>query len=68
MADAKLLTTDRDQARAAARRAILVDAEGQISEPPPPYEVEPSWPTWRGAAAYLGELRRQAAEESAAQT
>lgn len=61
-ADGKVLTTDTDQARAAGRRAILVDAEGRISEPPPPYEVEPTWPTWRGAAAYLGELRRRAAE------
>jgi predicted nucleic acid-binding protein len=66
MADGKLLTTDRDQARAAGRRAILVDAAGRISEPPPRYEIEPTWPSWRGAAAYLGELRRRAAEESAA--
>jgi predicted nucleic acid-binding protein len=62
IADGKLLTTDLDQARAAGRRAMLVDAEGRISEPPAPYEVTPTWPTWRGAAAYLGELRRRAAE------
>jgi predicted nucleic acid-binding protein len=65
IADGKLLTTDRDQARSAGRRAILVDTAGRISEPPPPDEVEPTWPTWRGAASYLGELRRKAAEESA---
>jgi predicted nucleic acid-binding protein len=62
----RLLTTDRDQARAAGSRAVFVDPEGRIAEPPPPYEVEPTWPTWRGAAAYLGELRRQAAEDLAA--
>jgi predicted nucleic acid-binding protein len=62
----RLLTTDRDQARAAGSRAVFVDPEGRIAEPPPPYAVEPTWPTWRGAAAYLGELRRQAAEELAA--
>ncbi|MEX1277584.1 MAG: type II toxin-antitoxin system VapC family toxin, partial [Chloroflexota bacterium] len=62
IADGKVLTTDMDQARAAGRRAILVDSGGRISELPPPYEVEPTWPTWRGAAAYLGELRRRAAE------
>jgi len=66
IADGKVLTTDRDQARAAGRRAILVDAAGRISEPPPGYEVEPTWPSWRGAAAYLGELRRRAADESSA--
>jgi len=65
VADGKVLTTDQDQARAAGRRAILVDAGGRISEPPAPYEIEPTWPTWRGAAAYLAELRRQAAEEPA---
>jgi hypothetical protein len=61
-----LLTTDREQARAAGARAILVDADGRIAEPPAAYEVTPTWPSWRGAAAYLGELRRRAAEESAA--
>jgi predicted nucleic acid-binding protein len=66
MADGKLLTTDREQARAAGRRAILVDAEGRIAEPPSAYQVTPTWPAWRGAAAYLGELRRRAAEETAA--
>ncbi len=61
-ADARLLTTDREQARAAGARAILVDATGRIAEPPPAYEVAATWPSWRGASAYLGELRRRAAE------
>ena len=61
-ADAQLLTADRQLAVAAGPRAILVDATGRISELPPAYEVTPTWPTWRGAAAYLGELRRRAAE------
>ena len=59
--DAQLLTTDRHLAAAAGARAILVGPDGQIAEVPPPYEVEPTWPSWRGAAAYLGELRRVAA-------
>ncbi len=61
IADGKVLTTDQDQARAAGRRAILVDAGGRISEPLATYEETSTWATWRGAAAYLGELRRQAA-------
>jgi predicted nucleic acid-binding protein len=67
-ADGRLLTADRALARAASPRAIYVDDAGAIAEPPPPYEVEPTWPTWRGAAAYLGELRRQTAEDLAAST
>ena len=66
--DADLVTADRELARAAGERAIWVGPGGKIAEPPAAYEVEPTWPSWRGAAAYLGELRRQAAEESAAQT
>jgi predicted nucleic acid-binding protein len=64
--DARLLTADRNLARAAGPRARFVGPRGLISEMPARYEVEPTWPTWRGAAAYLGELRRQAAEELAA--
>jgi predicted nucleic acid-binding protein len=65
-ADAELLTTDRQLAAAAGARAILVEPRGRLAEPPAPYEVEPTWPTWRGAAAYLGELRRRVAEGTAA--
>jgi len=59
--DADLLTADRELARAAGKRAIWVGPDGRKAEPPAPYEMEPTWPTWRGAATYLGELRRQAA-------
>jgi predicted nucleic acid-binding protein len=59
-----LLTADRELARAAGSRAIYVDETGGIAEPPDRYELEPTWPTWRGAAAYLGELRRQAADDA----
>jgi predicted nucleic acid-binding protein len=62
----RLLTADRNLARAAGPRAMLVGPGGIVSEKTTQYEVEPTWPTWRGAAAYLGELRRQAAEELAA--
>lgn len=61
--DAELMTADADLAGAAGRRAIWVGADGRISEQSAPYEAEPTWPTWRGAAAYLGELRRRAAVE-----
>lgn len=64
--DAQLLTADRQLAAAAGQRAILIGSDDRIAEPPAPYTVEPTWPSWRGAAAYLGELRRRAAEESAA--
>jgi predicted nucleic acid-binding protein len=61
VADAQLLTLDRNLAAAARGLAILVGPEGRIKEVGGPYEVEPTWPRWRGAAAYLGELRRRAA-------
>lgn len=60
-AAAELLTLDGRLAAAAGRRAILIGPEGQIAEVGEPYEAEPTWPRWRGAAAYLGELRRRAA-------
>jgi len=60
--DAELLTADAELARGAGERAIWVGPEGRIAEPPAAYEITPTWPTWRGAAAYLGELRRQAAD------
>ena len=64
--DAQLLTADRRLAEAAGSRALLVQTDGQIAEPQATYEVTPTWPTWRGAAAYLGQLRRQAAEADSA--
>ena len=60
-ADAQLLTLDRHLAAAAGKRAILIGPEGQISDVAEPYEAEATWPRWRGAAAYLAELRRRAA-------
>ena len=60
-ADARLLTLDRELATAAGTRAILIGPEGRISDVAEPYEAEPSWPRWRGAAAYLAELRQRAA-------
>jgi predicted nucleic acid-binding protein len=61
MLDAQLLTADRRLAAAAGSRALLVGPDGQIAESPTAYEVTPTWPAWRGAAAYLGQLRREAA-------
>ena len=54
--DAALLTADAGLAAVAGDRAILVGAEGGVAEAPAPYAGE-SWVSWKGAAAYLGELR-----------
>lgn len=64
VADAQLLTLDRHLATAAGGRAILIGPDGRIAEVGERYEVEPTWPRWRGAAAYLGELRRRAASST----
>ena len=55
--DAQLLTADADLASAAGDRAILVAAEGGVSESTPSYATGPSWADWKGAGAYLAELR-----------
>ena len=59
-ADAQLMTLDRALAAAAGERALLIGPHGRISELPEPYEREPTWASWRGAASYLAELRRRA--------
>lgn len=55
--DAPLLTPDARLALAAGHRAILVGSEGGIAETPAAYAADVSWATWKGAAAYLRELR-----------
>lgn len=61
-ADARLATADRALAAAAGPRAILFEGGGErrLREMPVPYEREVTWPAWRGAGAYLAELRRRA--------
>jgi predicted nucleic acid-binding protein len=59
-ADASLLTADAQLASAAGDRAILLGSAGDIAEAPVTYVADPSWVTWKGAVAYLGELRSTA--------
>jgi predicted nucleic acid-binding protein len=56
-ADASLITADARLASAAGDRAILVGTEGGVAEASAIYATGPSWANWKGAAAYLGELR-----------
>ena len=56
-ADAMLLTADLHLASSAGDRAILVGADGGVAERPASFAVRPSWTAWKGAVAYLGELR-----------
>jgi hypothetical protein len=63
--DADLLTADSFLARAAGSRAVLLGAPRRLAELPEPYRADtrvlpPEWPRWRGAAAYLEDLRREA--------
>ena len=57
-ADARLLTADVALAGTARERAILVGATGGIADDPAPYAAATAWPRWKGAAAYLAELRQ----------
>jgi predicted nucleic acid-binding protein len=57
-ADASLLTADASLARAAGERGILVGGGGGVAEGRVPYLAEQSWIRWKGAGAYLAELRR----------
>ena len=57
-ADARLLTADVALAAAAGERAILVGGPAGIADEPAPYEAAVAWPRWKGAAAYLAELRQ----------
>lgn len=56
--DARLLTADAALAAAAGDRAILVGPADGVAEERPAYRAEPPWTAWKGAAAYLAELRR----------
>jgi len=58
--DASLLTLDRDLAIAAGDRAVPLDGGHRLHEAPATYEHEVTWPSYRGAAAFLAELRAEA--------
>jgi len=55
--EARLLTADAQLAAAAGDRTILVGADGGVAQASAPFATGPSWADWKGAAAYLGELR-----------
>jgi predicted nucleic acid-binding protein len=58
--DTQLLTLDRRLALAAGARAVSI-GDQRVSDEGAPYEREATWPSYRGASAYLAKLRAQAA-------
>lgn len=59
--DGEVATLDRRLAAAAGPRAISFDERHLLSEPPAAYEREVTWPSYKGASAYLAKLRAEAA-------
>lgn len=62
--DADLATFDRELAAAAGTRAIAFETGG-LHESPVMYEHDVSWPSYKGASAYLAKLRAEALAERA---
>lgn len=62
--DAGLATFDRDLAAAAGPRAITFDEGHGLHETPAVYERDVTWPSYKGASAYLAKLRSEALVES----
>jgi len=63
--DANLATFDRQLAAAAGPRAITFDESHGLHEPPAVYERDVTWPSYKGASAYLAKLRAEALAERA---
>lgn len=63
--DGDLLTLDRQLATAAGHRAIPVDEGHGLHETPVVYEHDVTWPSYKGASAYLAKLRAEALAERA---
>ena len=63
--DADLGTFDRELAAAAGPRAISFDEGHSLHETPPVYERDVTWPSYKGASAYLAKLRAEAMAERA---
>lgn len=61
--DARLATFDRQLAAAAGSRTITFDEGHGLREPPAVYEDEVTWPSYKGASAYLAKLRGEALAE-----
>lgn len=61
--DADLLTLDRQLAIAAGSRAITFDEWHGLHETSAVYEHGVTWPSYKGASAYLAKLRAEALAE-----
>lgn len=55
--NAELITADVALAAAAGDRAALVGHGPSVREAPGTYRTDPLWTRWRGAGAYLAQLR-----------
>jgi predicted nucleic acid-binding protein len=58
--DAQLATFDRELAAAAGARAITFYESRGLHETPAVYENDVTWPSYKGASAYLAKLRAEA--------
>jgi predicted nucleic acid-binding protein len=58
--DGELLTLDRALRAAAGPRAVSIDGRRRLSETPAPYQHDVTWPDYKGASAYLAQLRVEA--------
>lgn len=56
-----IATLDRALAAAAGPRAISFDERHRLPEPAAVYQHDVTWPTYKGASAYLAKLRAEAA-------
>ncbi len=63
--DADLATLDVALAAAAGDRAIMFDQTHGLGETPAMYEHDVTWPSYKGASAYLAKLRAEALAERA---
>jgi predicted nucleic acid-binding protein len=61
--EADLATLDRKLGSAAGPRAITFDESQGLHEPPAVYEHDVTWPSYKGASAYLAKLRSEALAE-----
>ena len=61
--DADLATFDRELAAAAGPRAVSFGEGHALHETPAVYERDVSWPSYKGASAYLAKLRAEALAE-----
>jgi predicted nucleic acid-binding protein len=63
--DADLATLDRELAAAAGPRAITFVEDHGLHETPAVYQRDVTWPSYKGASAYLAKLRAEALAERA---